>query len=84
MIKYYAETWNDKIATVEVEKENALSVWIEGRASRKVTGTSIYADTWESAHEFLMSYATRRLQEARHQYDWAKDKLGNVKGMKKP
>ncbi len=42
-----------KIFEVEAEKENRVSIWIDGHRRNKVSNTGIYFDTKEEAHNFL-------------------------------
>lgn len=72
------------IKPVEVERETESSVWIAGRRNAKRSEWRNYFQTWDDAHALLMSDAAERVAEARKRLQHANDRLGNVKGMKRP
>jgi hypothetical protein len=77
-------TWGKMIEPVQVEKETASSVWINGRRNAKRTSYENYFDTWEEAKEFLTEYAENMLATARRSLETAQGFAGNVKGLKAP
>jgi hypothetical protein len=81
--KYLAQ-WlgNPYIKAVEIERETAEIVWINGRRCAKTTSWEWYRDTWEEAHAILLGIAQGKVNDLRRQLGYANDRLGNVKGMK--
>jgi hypothetical protein len=87
MKKYKAQNYGwsaGEITEVEVDRVSESSVWIDGRRVAIETSYTRYFDTWEQAHLFLMDFAEARLATARNDLKRAQDRLGNVKGMKRP
>jgi hypothetical protein len=87
MKKYVAENfaWGaGKIVEAEVERESDTSVWIGGRRAAKKTEWRRYFDSWEEAHQYLLDLAASKVVHVRNELQRANDRLGNVKGMKKP
>jgi hypothetical protein len=98
MHKYRASKWSfhKLIERVEVEKETAKFVWVKGsgndwggvpreaaKTAKSADGVTFH-DTWEEAHQHLIELAELNVQGARKALQTAQDKLGNLKGLKKP
>lgn len=73
-----------KIIKVEVEKQTALSVWVDGKRVSRLGNMYGYHNTWEDAHEYLFKCAHGEVGRARRRLEVLKSILGNVKGMKNP
>jgi hypothetical protein len=85
MKKFRARTWADRIESIEVVSETAKTVTTtSGRRTAKESSGEFICDSWDEAHKYLMEVAQREVEVARLRLQYANDKLGNVKGMKKP
>lgn len=83
MIKYEAGGYGkEKITPVEVERETANCVYIEGRRCAKVGSYLSYFDSWQEAKDHLLSIKQSKVDSARRSLQYALDELGNIKGMK--
>ncbi len=88
MIKYTTKMLN-KIEEVEVARETEKSIFIinnhgkEIRESKRSSWKN-YFDTWEETKDFIVSNATSEVNQARQHLERCKEKLGRLKGMKKP
>lgn len=71
-----------EIKNVEVEKETASSIWINGRRNAKRSDYHNYFDTFQEAKDFCIAESQKRVDGARHQLNSANDVLGNAKGLK--
>ena len=79
MIKYKVGYYlSAEITEVEVERETAESVWVNGRRHKK---GGHFFDTWEAAHSHLMERADEKLSQARRSLQSAQCLHGNIKGM---
>lgn len=76
--------WNFEIEPVLVSKCTDMSVWIGGHRRARTGTWENYFQTWDEAHAQLLKTAEARVQNARDELQRANDKLGNVKGMRKP
>jgi hypothetical protein len=56
-----------KIEEVEVERETASSIWINGRRNSKVGDFYMYFDTWDDAHAFLKKRCDEKVAYAKNQ-----------------
>ena len=88
MIKYKTSggwRWSldARIDEVEVERETEHSVWINGRVNRKISDFCVYHDTWETAHNYILKHAQRRLDNKRNEYQRAKNVLLSIETMSK-
>jgi hypothetical protein len=79
-----SDWWDSTIKEVEIDRETASSVFIKGRRTAKKSEYAAYFSTWEGAHAYLLGKAEMKVESARVTLQQAHDKLGNVKGMKKP
>ena len=70
------------IKCVEVEKETAASVWINGRRHSKRSSYENHFDTWQEAHDFLRESAEKNLSKAHIILEQARSKLEFVKRLK--
>jgi hypothetical protein len=84
MIKFKTGGGRNLIEPVEVEKETASSVWINGRRNNKRSGYDSYFDTWEEAKAYLLEQAERKVAGRRRSLEAANGELGNIRGLKKP
>jgi len=83
---------NKLIQAVEIVRETEQSVFILGsdfrgereRREAKETSYHAYHDSWDEAKQHLMDKAEQEVFAARAALQRAQDKLGNVKGLKKP
>jgi len=84
MVKYRTEDnfYGELIEPVEVERETASSVWINGRRNAKITDWRCYHDTWGEAKAYLLKLAESKLNSARRSLELAQGTYGNVKGLK--
>ena len=85
--KYMAKNfeWSSgKIEVVQVERETATSVFIDGSRVAKRSSYRCYFDTWDKAHAFLTEQAQANVDSARRRLELANAFAGNVKGMKNP
>jgi hypothetical protein len=83
MSTWYRSRWQ-AIDPVEVERETDSSVFINGRRHNKITSYECYFPTWEAAKEHLLQEHELKVLDARRRLQDASDKLGNMKGLKKP
>ena len=79
----YRWSLDAEITEIEVERESEHSVWINGRAHRKISEYSVYHDTWEKAHEFLLIHARRKLENAERAYHRADVVLSEILDLRK-
>lgn len=73
-----------KIIPVEIERFTASSIWIKGKRFALNTDWDNYFPTWELAHNFLLTNAQQRVEDARRNLEFMRGYHGNIKGMKKP
>lgn len=91
MIKFKTKQYGTlSIEKIDVERETehcvfiiAGSAKIECRRTKKGEYEN-YFDSWEDAHDHILSIAGRRLDNVRRTLGHAQDMYGNVKGMKQP
>ena len=78
-MKYYKVrlTWGCSIEEVEVEKESESSVWIKGRANRRVTAYESFFKNKEDAVNFALIELNRRVERASDILEYAKEELEN-------
>ena len=86
MKKYKARVSNRwgceaKIDEVDVEKETAQSVWIDGRRRAKVSDYETYFDTWGNAHSALMNRQKKQIKNYRLMLQRANSRLNEIKKM---
>ena len=93
MKRYVTGGWRGLIEEREITRETDKMVFfMESRGTRgqvesrsmKDSGREKWHETWEAAHAYLMERAEQNVLAARRALQQAQDKLGNVKGMKKP
>lgn len=85
VIKY--RTCNGDIEAVEVLRATATMVVLPGKREvreAKRSARQNWHDTWEEAHAFILAEAQASVDSLRRRLERATDKLGNIKGMKKP
>lgn len=92
--KYMYEVgWDDIINKVEIERETKLTVWVKrkhfgGRTNiercRKKSDYSMFFDTWEQAHMYIVEKWQSRFDYLKNQTDEASSKLEQFKAMKNP
>ena len=86
--KYKTQPSSTVIEAVEVLRETEQCVYVpRGKHERrefKATRWDRYHDSWEDAHQYLMSKAERKIDDARRDLQLAQSFLGNVKGLRKP
>ena len=83
MIKYRTGGWSRRpIVPIEVERETASSVWINGNRHGKMTDYHQYWDTFYDAHAYLIANAERAVDSCRLSLERAKGELGNIRGLK--
>lgn len=73
-----------EIIRVEVERETEQCVWINGRRNSKITDWECFHDSWDAAHQHLMSAAETEVAAARLRLNARVGHLGNIKGLKRP
>ena len=82
--KYTVNHSRSKIEKVEVLRETAKSVYVEGwgySKERRKNKYGIYFDTWKDAQAYITEKAEIELAIARHSLQRA---YRNIKGMKEP
>lgn len=93
IIKWKTRPWTDVIERVECERESKSSLWIlekwrpgkmEVRMCRKNSSDTIYHDTWEEAHAYLLDRADKELARARRTAARAKENYERRLRMTKP
>lgn len=89
MIKYRTSKFyfERNIEEIEISRETDKSVWIktkfgEQREAKK-TNYYRYFDTWEEAHQHLLSEAEKDIMNAERRLENAKHKLMSIKEMKR-
>ena len=82
MKKYRTSIWGKLIEAVEVDRETAAYVWVNGQRNRKLTKYNSYFDTFDEARQHLLGIAERSVNSARINLERAKGHYGNVKGLK--
>jgi len=91
MSKMY-KVYNNKISSVEVIKKTATTVtytsdWA-GHAkpctSHIKSATSIFTDSWDEAHAFLLKQAGSEIDSIKDKLDKAKVTYWNIENMKNP
>jgi len=80
MIKYCV--YSSSIDRIEVDRETEYSVWIKEARYEKSSNYATFYDSWNEAHEALLSRAQRGLDAARRNLEQAQADYGNVKGLK--
>lgn len=75
---------NNQIEEIEVERETANSVWVDGSRHAKDTSWHKYFDSWDAAHAYLLGKAESDLESARKSLERAQDVYGKIKSMKAP
>lgn len=84
-IKYLAQDSDGfRIKAVEVERESAGIVWINGRRVSKRTVWEWYCDTWDEAQARLLDIAAARVRTATITLDYAKAELAKLAAMTPP
>ena len=71
MIKYRVNKFfwcSNLIEPVQVSKENAINVWVNGHKHQKHSQGTIYFDTFNEAKTFLMKHAEDALCSAQKFY----------------
>lgn len=81
MIKYEIPYWGAEITAVEVEKETARSVWIDGR--RRVKADR-YFDTWDGARDYLVEMSKEKMVIAERGMASAKKFQNEINALRKP
>ena len=94
MIKYQTKWHGSTMAEInaleilrETEKQVVLAPkHIKGKESRenKKSDWQCWFDTWDEAHDFLVSEAQKQVDDLRFKLQQANGSLGNIKGMKRP
>lgn len=85
MIKYEAGGFGkEKIVSIEVERETANCIYINGRRCAKVGSYLSYFDTWQQAKDHLLQQRQDKIDDARRSLQYALDKLDDIKGLKNP
>jgi hypothetical protein len=92
MIKFKVCPYSHTITKVEVARESADFVTIEGEGlswggqkekwKRREKKAGVYFDSWQEAHEFLLRQASDRLDSLNMQARGALKKLELIKAMK--
>jgi hypothetical protein len=85
--KYKAGGYNtggDLILKIEVVRETASSVWVNGSRCAKETTYDNYFDTWDEAKTHLLEKAEVELENARRRLQTAQGDHGNIKGLTNP
>lgn len=73
------------IEETEIERETAKQVVFKnGRKVSKRSAWRNYYDTWEEAHDRLMTESKNKIDHTRKQLEIANEQFVNVKGMTKP
>ena len=82
MIKYKANRYlGGTIKQVEIERETASNLWVNGCRRAKKSSYDCFFDTWEEAHAYLLDLAEMKLESARRGLENAQGMYGNVKGL---
>lgn len=82
--KYRVRTspWGIPIEVVQIKKETAVSVLINGRRIAKTSTYSSYFDTFGEAKAFLSKYAERRVSSAQRALENAQRYAEKINGLK--
>lgn len=81
---FFADTIQNKIRPIEIERSTDKNVWIEGHRCPRNTKWRSYFPTWEEAHAHLLQRAETNLVRVRRLLQRAQSTHGNIKGMKPP
>lgn len=91
IIKFKTSDYSCEIEAVKVVKETGhyityLTKWFgaECESKSRKDCREQFHDSWDAAKDFLVKREEENVQSARLSLERAKDKLGNVKGMKPP
>ena len=82
MKKYLTGSWKQLIKEVDVEKETASSVWINGQRFSKETKYQIYHDSFDDAKNYLLNQSNKDIATKKHQLAMAEKKLLTIKNLK--
>jgi len=87
MKKYFAQIqkrWScqAEIKEIEVERETDSSVWINGRRNAKRSDWGNYYDTWQEAHDALLSRQRTHLSNLEGRFKSAFKVLTDIEAMK--
>jgi len=80
-IKFLANKSSASITSVEIERETANVVWINGRKSNKVTNYEGFHDSLEEAKAAIISYQLKRMERANRQISWAIEEIAKANSM---
>jgi len=75
---------NAQIIAVEVDRETAHNVWINGIKNLKETTWEIYHSSWEEAHSYLIDRGNQNVKNVKKRLESEKERLKKVEEMVKP
>lgn len=84
MKKYVTRYHVIRVEAVEVEKETADFVWINGRCRRKESQYEQYHDTFDDAKRYLITRHLNSVSDAKNRLQIAKTYLGMAESLKSP
>jgi hypothetical protein len=82
MLRYKTKGWDNDIEAVEIERETASSIWINGRRVRKDSCYDRFFDSWELAHDHLLKRCESQIENLKGQLARWKTELKKIKAMK--
>lgn len=89
--KWKTSSWGIEIEPVTVLRETDQSVFLKGRwnsakerREAKISDGHQYHDTWEAAHNYLLSREKGKVEDAHSRLRSAQGKYGTLKGMTPP
>lgn len=88
LTKFKANTrWHSSMSIdrcTYVRETDAFLIDQHGRRTAKTSDGVTHHDSWEEAHQQLLSVSFAKVQEARRALELANSYYGNIKGMKNP
>lgn len=76
--------WKPSIEAVEVEKETAQSIWIDGRRIAKLSSYDNYFDSFDDAKNFLCELAKQEISKHRKRLESAQQSLETIRNLAEP
>lgn len=77
----FKTSWN-RIERIEIERESASCVWVNGRKRAKHTSWESYFNSFEEAKASLVQEAEEEVESAKADLQRARSKLGNAQSLK--
>jgi hypothetical protein len=78
------DRYSPHITKVSIERETEHLVWINGNRVGKITHFNRYHNTWEQAHEYLLTQARTQLETLQDKIEVALANFAKIEGLKKP